>query len=59
MDLLNTLTFVLKMCADTVKWVCSSVELVQTNFIISAHILCTNFSVFENPSMSLYMYMLY
>ena len=43
-----------KICADIVKCVCSGVELVQTNFIIFAHILCTNFSVFENPSMYLY-----
>jgi len=43
------------MCADIVKCVCIGVELAKTNFIISAHILCTNFSVFENPSVSLYM----
>ena len=39
------------MCAYIVKFVCSDVELVQTNFIISAHILCTKFSVFDIPFM--------
>ena len=38
----NTLKFVHKVCADIIKFVCTSSTLLQTHFTISAHILCTN-----------------
>ena len=53
------------MSADILKFLCCSVEVVhkiiphlidQTNFIISAEILCANFNTFYDPSVFFYIY---